>query len=211
MTKNYSHSESEHRTALGTHITTPGVVLRARPYRDSDLIVHILTPLLGKIAVLARHARSSKKRFPNSLDLFDRGNIRLTTERSGALALSEFTASHSLARVRQDLDKLCLASLVCEVFDLVLVEEDQSAASEFFEVLDLSLNAIDEAAQTRDALRATFIALMTLCKRAGIADLSATSPGSRALTTLLDGIEQFCERPLLTRNTLRSVLKKAAA
>ena len=209
-TNRTSTHDSNSRPAPGQQVLASAIVLRTRAYRDSDLIVHFLTPALGKISVLARHARSSRKRFPNSLDLFDRGTARLTTERSGAWGLAEFTSASSLVKVRQDLDKLTLASLICEVSDLILQEDDPAPAAAVFEVVDLSLNAVDEAADVRTALRSTFIGLANLCQRAGIADPSAATPGSRALQTLLDLVERHCDRPLLTRDSLKGVLDKAS-
>jgi len=173
----------------GQDTAVPAIVLRVYPFRDHDLMGHLLTPSMGKISVIARHARGSRKRFPSSLDIFDRGTARLTVERSGAFGIKEFTPSHSLTRVRYDLDKLTLASVVW----------------------DLSLNAIDEAADVRGALRATFIALATLTKESGIADISTESPGSRSLYATLDAIERFTERRLLSRSALADTVKKVAA
>ncbi len=195
----------------GEELAVPALVLRIRPFRESDLIAHLLTPSLGKVSVIARHARGSRKRFPSSLDLFDRGSARLARERNGSLGVKEFTPSHSLQRVRGDLDKLTLASLLCEAFDLVIQEESADDSREFFEILDLSLNAIDEAADTRGSLRAVFVALASLTKRAGIADLSSAQPGSRALASLLESIERFTERKLATRSTLGPMLAKLSA
>jgi DNA repair protein RecO (recombination protein O) len=195
----------------GQDLAVPALVLRITPYRDSDIIAHILTPSLGKLSVLARHARGSRKRFPSSLDLFDRGSARLTRERNGAFGLKEFTPSHSLKRVRDDLDKLTLASLLCETFDLLLHEESGEDSQQVFEILDLSLNAIDEASDLKGCLRAVYVALSSLTRHAGIIDLADAPPGSKALATLLDAIERFTERRLATRSTLGPMLKKISA
>lgn len=205
-------SATDHQETLkkGQELTLPALVLRIRPYRDSDIIAHILTPSLGKISVMARHARGSRKRFPSSLDLFDRGSARLTRERNGALGVKEFTPSHSLKRVRDDLDKLTLASLLCETFDLLLHEESGDDSQQVFEILDLSLNAIDEATDLKGSLRAVYVALASLTRHAGIIDLADAPPGSKALTTLLDAVERFTERRLATRSTLGPMLKKLA-
>lgn len=47
--------------------STLGLVLLARPYRDSDLIVTLLSQDLGKLSALARGARRSQKRFAGAL------------------------------------------------------------------------------------------------------------------------------------------------
>lgn len=192
----------------GQDLSLPALVLRITPYRDSDIIAHLLTPTLGKISVIARHARGSRKRFPSSLDLFDRGTARLSRERSGAFGVKEFTPSHSLKTVRHDLDKLTLASMLCEVFDLLLHEESGDDSREVFEILDLSLNAIDEASDLKGSLRAVYVALSSLARHAGIIDLADAPPGSKALATLLDAVERFTERRLATRSALAPMMTK---
>jgi recombinational DNA repair protein (RecF pathway) len=162
---------------------------------------------MGKVSVIGRHARGSKKRFPSSLDLFDRGTARLSREKNGALSIKEFTPSHSLVKLRANLDKLTLASLLCECFDLVLQENTGEDSSETFEILDLSLNAIDESSDLRTSLRATLVALVSLTKREGIIDLSALPPGSRALNAALDAVERFSEKRLMTRSALGPILR----
>jgi DNA repair protein RecO len=173
-------------------------------------MAHLLTPSIGKISVVARHARGSRKRFPSSLDIFDRGTARLTVEKSGAFGVKEFTPSHSLTRVRYDLDKLTLASLLCEAFDVVIPDEGEVTSPRMFEVLDLSLNAIDESPDVKGALRATFIGLASLAQESGIADIATDAPGSRALMMVLDAIERFTERRLMTKASLKDTIKKAA-
>lgn len=202
-----THDKHPERLARGLDISVSAIVLRARPFRDSDLMAQLLTPSMGKVSVIGRHARGSKKRFPSSLDLFDRGTARLSREKNGALSIKEFTPSHSLVKLRANLDKLTLASLLCECFDLVLQENTGEDSSETFEILDLSLNAIDEASDLRTSLRATLVALVSLTKREGIIDLSTLPPGSRALNAALDAVERFSEKRLMTRSALAPILK----
>jgi DNA repair protein RecO len=192
----------------GQEVSVAAIVLRARPYRDSDLMAQILTPTLGKISVIGRHARGSKRRFPSSLDLFDRGTARIARERKGSLGIKEFTPSHSLIKLRDDLDKLTLASLLCESFDLVIQEDSGAGHAQLFEVLDLALNAIEEAPDLRPSLRAAVVALQSLVSQEGIADLSAYPPGSRMLNGVLDAIENFTERRLLTRTSVTALISR---
>jgi hypothetical protein len=208
---NLLHNNPLERLRRGLDVAVPAIVLRARPFRESDLMAHLLTPSMGKISAIARHARGSRKRFPSSLDLFDRGTARLTREKNGALNIKEFTPSHSLVKLRSDLDKLTLASLLCEAFDLVLQENTGEDSSEIFEILDLSLNAIDEAAELKTALRATLLGIVSITKKEGIIDLSTSAPGSRTLSIALESIERFCERKLLTRSSVEPIVRRLAA
>jgi hypothetical protein len=208
---NLLHNNPLERLRRGLDVAVPAIVLRARPFRDSDLMAHLLTPTMGKISAIGRHARGSRKRFPSSLDLFDRGTARLTREKNGALTIKEFSPSHSLAKLRYDLDKLTLASLLCEAFDLVLQENTGEDSSEIFEILDLSLNAVDEATELKTSLRATLLGIVSLAKKEGIIDLSTSAPGSRTLSIALESIERFCERKLLTKSSVEPIVKRLSA
>lgn len=194
--------------AKGEEVTVSSIVLRIRPYRDSDLMAQLLTPTLGKISVIARAARGSKKRFPSSLDIFDRGSVRIGRERGGSLCVKEFSPARSLTGIRGDLDKLTLASLLCESFD-VAIQEGGTAASgskELFEVLDLGLNAIEESDGIKSSLRAVVVGLSSLVKIEGIGDLSNEVLGSRMLNRALDLIEGFAERRLASRAGVWEIL-----
>jgi hypothetical protein len=195
-------------------------------------MVRLLTPRFGKLSVVARHARGSRKRFPNCLDIFDRGTALISLERSGAASIKEFIPERSLKAIRSDLDKLTLASLLCESFDLIVQEHEilqhdrgqydggssddrdseaggDPASAESFELFELALRALDEAATVREGLRATFIALASLVHRGGLLDTTQLSPGRRSLETLLHTIETFCERRLLTRSSLQPLFERA--
>ena len=47
-----------------------GIILRTRPLTESSLIVHWLTPELGRVATVAKGARRAKSPFRGKLDLF---------------------------------------------------------------------------------------------------------------------------------------------
>ena len=48
----------------------PGYVLPRRPYRDSSLLVELLTPQFGRVGVIARGARQAKSRLHGVLQPF---------------------------------------------------------------------------------------------------------------------------------------------
>ncbi len=192
----------------GQECRTLAIILRVRPFRESDLIAHALTPDFGKLSLIARHARGSKRRFPAALDLFDRGTATLGADKSGAITLKGFTPIHSLTKVRSNLDKLTLASLLSEAYDLVIPEHDAQSCQRLFEVLDLSLNAVDEAPDLATALRATYISIASLGSIAGFIDLTEVPASSHSLERALTAVEQFAQRPLATRNPLRDVIKR---
>jgi DNA repair protein RecO len=189
-------------------MSSPVIVLAVYPFRESDLMARLLTPTLGKISAIGRHARGSKKRFPSSIDLFDRGTVRLSREKNGALGLKEFSPSHALKTLRTNLEKLTAASLLCECFDRIIQEDTGDNSQDTFELLDLSLNAIDEACELKPVLRATVVGLTSLLKKEGIIDLVDNPTGKHTLLTALHAVETFSERRLLSRSALTPMLAK---
>ena len=57
-----------------SHVT-PAIVLRTRPFGESDKIVSFLTENFGKITGIAKGAMRSRKRFVNSLEPFSLVNL----------------------------------------------------------------------------------------------------------------------------------------
>ena len=56
--------------------TTAAIVLRHRPYGESDKIVSFLTEDFGKLTGIAKGAMRSRQRFVNSLEPFSLVNLR---------------------------------------------------------------------------------------------------------------------------------------
>jgi len=58
-----------------SHVT-PAIVLRTRPFGESDKIVSLLTENFGKMTGIAKGALRSRRRFVNSLEPFSLVNLR---------------------------------------------------------------------------------------------------------------------------------------
>src|SRR5262245_38030745 len=138
-----------------------GVVMRAYPYADSDLVLRILSKELGKISALAKGSRSNRRKNHYSFDVFDRGRFQLHQGRGSLLLIHSFTPGPAFRSVRTDLDKLSLSSLICEAFDL-LIKEGAGDNESVFNTLNLSLEAVEEAKDLREALKASYFSLSNL-------------------------------------------------
>jgi DNA repair protein RecO (recombination protein O) len=62
-------------------LRTEAIVLRVRDFGESDRVVQLLTPALGRVAAIAKGARRSRRRFPGTLDLFC--HLRCDLDRRG--------------------------------------------------------------------------------------------------------------------------------
>lgn len=77
-------SSTFHRPASSAENST-GIILRARPLTETSLIVHWLTPDLGRVATVARGARRNKSPFRGKLDLFYEADFSFARSRRSEL------------------------------------------------------------------------------------------------------------------------------
>lgn len=84
-----------------------GLVLRIRPLTETSLVVHWLTPELGRLATVAKGARRTKSPFAGKLDLFYAAQFSFHRSRTSELhTLREVKLVETHAALRSGLDKL---------------------------------------------------------------------------------------------------------
>ena len=62
-------------------LRTQALVLRSVDFSEADRILHLLVPEVGRITVMAKHARKSVKRFGGTLDLFNHLQVEIARKR----------------------------------------------------------------------------------------------------------------------------------
>src|SRR5436190_1214773 len=91
--------------------TSRGLVLRTRPLTETSLIVHWLTPDLGRLATVAKGARRPKSPFRGKLDLFYEVEFSFTRSRASELHnLREVSLIETNGFLRRELTALRSAS-----------------------------------------------------------------------------------------------------
>ena len=91
--------------------TAAGLVLRTRPLTETSLIVHWLTPTLGRLATVAKGARRAKSPFRGKLDLFYLADFSFSRSRRSELhTLREVSLRETHSGLREDLGLLQQAS-----------------------------------------------------------------------------------------------------
>jgi DNA repair protein RecO (recombination protein O) len=84
-----------------------GIILRTHPLTETSLIVHWLTPDLGRMATVARGARRPKSPFLGRLDLFYEADFSFSRSRNSDLhVLREVGLREMHGTIRGDLGKL---------------------------------------------------------------------------------------------------------
>ncbi len=123
-------------------ISTVAILLRRIEYGDHDLIVTLLTRDYGKVSMIAKFARKSRKRFPGTLELFSKISLVATLPKKGGMpVIKEAALKHPFASLRGNLWKTAYASYWTELV-LTWLEEGK-AQEKIYHLLKYSLEALD--------------------------------------------------------------------
>lgn len=127
------------------------VVVGAVDLGEADRIMRLLTPDRGRLSVVARRVRSSKRRW---VGVFDVGNeVRVRTHRSkGSLAsVAEAEVVRSPRLARADLERVALLAYGCEICASLAPEEFE--AGKLFRLLTTWLEVLEGSDAPKSASR----------------------------------------------------------
>ena len=111
-----------------------GIILRTRPLTETSLIVHWLTPELGRLATVAKGARRSQSPFAGKLDLFYAADFSFNRSRRSELHnLREVKLLETHGALRQNLLKLQQAAYAAAFLELAT--ETETPLPDIFRVL----------------------------------------------------------------------------
>jgi DNA repair protein RecO (recombination protein O) len=96
-------------------VFTDAVLLRSVDYGESDRIVTLLTREFGKVALIARGARRSKKRFAASLEPFLLVSAEVALGRGEVGRLSQAQITRAFPKILSDLERMSLAGAALEL------------------------------------------------------------------------------------------------
>ena len=123
--------------------TTPAIVLRARPYGESDKIVTFLTEDFGKLTGIAKGALRSRRRFVNSLEPFSLVTLRFQDRAHDNLAfLIGADLLFGLRQLASSLERISYAAYLVEITDGLISEREENLA--VFQHLRDGLQYLDE-------------------------------------------------------------------
>jgi len=104
--------------------TTTGLVLRIWPLTETSLIVHWLTPDLGRLATVAKGARRPKSPFRGQLDLCYVAELSFArSSRSDLHTLREARLLEAHAGLRRDMDCLEQAAYCAKLVEMATESE----------------------------------------------------------------------------------------
>ncbi len=140
---------------MAPEISTPAILLRRTDYGDYDLILTCLTLSQGKISLMAKYAKKSRKRFAGALELFTELNLVWNRPRGRAMpVLREASIANPFGGIRADVLKTAYASYWTEMVTLWL--ESGTPQKAVFGLLRYALDALDRDAMAAEVLSLVF-------------------------------------------------------
>jgi DNA repair protein RecO (recombination protein O) len=149
-------------------VVTDAIVLHAVDYLESSRIVRLATREAGVLSVVARGARSSRKRFGSGLDLFAEGEAQLQLRPGRDLqALTGFDVVRVRPAIAADLGRFAAAAAFAEC--VLRIVHDEAAPSAYDTIVG-GVDAIASAdAQPGASATAALGALWRLAAELGFA------------------------------------------
>ncbi len=135
--------------------SSQAIILRTVDYGDSDKIVTLFTSGYGKVAVIAKGAKKSIKRFGGTLELFSFVDVVWSRgQRKGLPILKEATVIKPFDRIRTDIFKTAYASYWSELIYKWMEAGQRHYSS--FELLSHALCCLDKDEIDDDVLSIFF-------------------------------------------------------
>jgi DNA repair protein RecO (recombination protein O) len=161
-----------------------GLILRVRPLTETSLIVHWLTPELGRIATVAKGARRPKSPFAGKLDLFYTADFSFSRSRHSALhTLREVKLRETHRPIREDILKLQQAA-----YAAAFIEQATETDTPLPGILDLAENFLTALCGAPVIPQTVFAIELRLLRELGLEpDLAETqlTPGAQQIARRL--------------------------
>jgi DNA repair protein RecO (recombination protein O) len=135
-----------------TSLRTEALILRSIDFGESDRILHLLTPEVGRLPVIAKGARRSVRRFSGTLDLFSHVKIQVDLRRPTSLArLDQASLIDPFIALRSDTARFALGCYLLELFDRLAPERGARADTQ--RLFTFALGALRMVAERAPDLR----------------------------------------------------------
>ena len=161
-----------------------GLILRTRPLTETSLIVHWLTPHLGRIATVAKGARRPNSPFLGKLDLFYIADFSFNRNRRSDLHLLREAALRELhAAIRGDVLLLHQAA-----YAAALIEQTTETETPLPGIYGLMVDFAEHLCQQPAKVQTVFSFELKLLRELGLEpdwEKARLSPGARKISHIL--------------------------
>ncbi|MCM8797541.1 MAG: DNA repair protein RecO [Candidatus Omnitrophica bacterium] len=123
---------------------TEAIVLNRREFRETSLIVDFFTRDFGKMTGIVKGVRAEPDKFASNFESFSCNEIIFYRKRSSFLHLiAQADKINNFDGLKQDIDKISLASCMLELIDATMAQEDKN--EEVFSLLNTCLKELEVA------------------------------------------------------------------
>ena len=161
---------------------TSGLILRTRPLTETSLIIHWITPDLGRIATVAKGARRPNSPFRGKLDLFFVADFSFVRSRRSELhTLREVIVRTPNSDLRKDIGYLQQAS-----YFVALTEQATETETPLPEIYQLIEETIGHLPKHPPQPRTVFAFEIKLLRELGLMpdlEVAQISPGAKQIIT----------------------------
>ena len=137
--------------------TTDAFVLKKTVYKESDYIVNFFTRDFGKVSVIARNAKKSRKRFVGRLEQFLELRIIFSTGIRKINYLEDIKVLQSLSGISADYEKFKWGSFILEYIENLSANDEINTA--LYTLLRKTLERLNEKFNIHDVLRFQYLSL----------------------------------------------------
>ncbi len=141
--------------------STEAIVIGGHDLAEADRILVFYTKTSGKVRAVAEGARRIRTRFGGNLQLFTRGRLVYFERPNKTLhKVNEFAVIRSHHILREDLDRLVLASTAVEA--VAAGVEEGEASPELYRLLAEGMELLEEAARPHLVMQGFLVHLLRL-------------------------------------------------
>jgi DNA repair protein RecO (recombination protein O) len=182
-----------------------GIILRTRALTETSLIVHWLTPDVGRLATVAKGARRPKSPFRGKLDLFYEADFCFARSRKSPLHnLREVMLSDTHSALRESLGWVQQAS-----YFAALIEQTTETETPLPKIYELTRGVIAQLSKAAPAACVVFAFELKLLHELGLnppLDESALGKGARSVAEILQSSDwDFIGRVKLSEGQTREL------
>lgn len=156
-------------------VKVAAIVLNAYPAKESDLVLVLLCPELGKIRAFAKGARKSKKRFFGNIEIFTEATFNLKRKPESELyQIENLENKHTPVALRNSLNHFLILSICYELTNKCTADFDTDSKLYFNELQHLTKVA-DRLFPMEKFIPLTVFYLLKLGQTLGIDPISHNS------------------------------------
>jgi DNA repair protein RecO (recombination protein O) len=148
-------------------LKTEAIVLRSMRYGEADRILHLYTPMRGRVSAIAKGVRKTKSRFGGRLEPFFRIDAVLYQGKSELLTVQQANTVAGHPRLREHAGALDSAARACDAVGRLFATDDPHP--EVYNLLGNQLGLLDRDPSAQAAPQHAIAFRLKLLVAAGLA------------------------------------------